>query len=223
MCGNSVSNMYQAYYCCNNITGNAACGDNVINMAFAYYNCRNLNGSSACGNHVSNISYAYYTCYNLTGEPKCRDQVLDMSYAYYQCSNLNGSAACGKNVVNMAYAYYNCSNLTNAICGASVQNMAYAYYYCTNIQGNFYIYSNVVHNVYRCLRYRSTSNRLNVYVHANTTSNTTVMQTSSSSIAGYSVTWTNDYVTNGCYYNTTRNIYIYPVANVEEARKLNGD
>ena len=34
---------------------------------------------------------------------------------------------------------------------------------------------------------------------------------------GSSITWTNDYATNGCYYNTVYNIYIRPVANVYDA------
>jgi hypothetical protein len=43
------------------------------------------------------------------------------------------------------------------------------------------------------------------------------------SIVGSPITWTDDFATNGCYYNTSYNIYIYPVANVEATRIANGD
>jgi hypothetical protein len=40
---------------------------------------------------------------------------------------------------------------------------------------------------------------------------------------GSAITWTDDTTTNGCYYNTAYNIYIYPVENVAAAREANGD
>jgi hypothetical protein len=42
-------------------------------------------------------------------------------------------------------------------------------------------------------------------------------------MVGKYITWTDDTATNGCYYNTSYNIYIYPVANVAEAKIANGD
>jgi hypothetical protein len=42
------------------------------------------------------------------------------------------------------------------------------------------------------------------------------------SIVGNSITWDTD-TANKCSYNTAYNIYIYPVANVENARIANGD
>ena len=101
--------------------------------------------------------------------------------------------------------------------------MASTYYNCTNIQGNAYFYSNSVSNVYRCFYKRNTSNRLNIYVHAGTITNTSVHNTSSTySLTGTEITWTSD-TTNNCRYNTAQNIYIYYVANVEAARLANGD
>jgi hypothetical protein len=49
------------------------------------------------------------------------------------------------------------------------------------------------------------------------------MKTDSYSLVEATITWTNDYTTNGCYYNNAYNIYIYPVTNVAEARIANGD
>ena len=42
------------------------------------------------------------------------------------------------------------------------------------------------------------------------------------SITGTDITWTNDSA-NKRYYNAQANIYIYPVANVEQAKANNGD
>ena len=100
--------------------------------------------------------------------------------------------------------------------------MVNTYRNCTNIQGNTYFYSNNISNVRNCFYNRNTSNRLNIYVHAGTTTNTTVMATNTNSLVGASIAWTND-TANNCRYSTYYNLYIYYVANVEAARVANGD
>jgi hypothetical protein len=145
-----------------------------------------------------------------------------MAYTYYNCTNLTGSPACGNKVTNMAYAYYNCRKLSGGVVvGQNVTNMYYTYYYAANLHGNMYVYSPSVNVVRNCLYSRNTSNRLNIYVLAGTTSNTYFHGNYyTNSIVGVNITWTNA----GTYqYNTTRNIYIYPVANIEEARIANGE
>jgi hypothetical protein len=110
------------------------------------------------------------------------------------------------------------------VCGEKVTSMYNTYSYCINLHGNAYFYSNSVSNVKDCFYGRNTSNRLNIYVHAGTTTSTKVMNTSRSySLTGKTITWTDNFATNGCYYNTAQNIYIYPVANVAAARAANGD
>jgi hypothetical protein len=95
--------------------------------------------------------------------------------------------------------------------------MCNTYYGCNNITGNTYFYSNNITNVCNCFYGRNNSTRLNIYVHANTTTNTTVMTASTSSLVGSEITWIDDTATNGCHYNTQYNIYVYPVASVKEA------
>jgi hypothetical protein len=102
--------------------------------------------------------------------------------------------------------------------------MYQTYYNCYNLHGNAYFYSNSISNVVKCFCGRNTSNKLSIYVHEGSTTNTKVMNTDFLySLTGSTITWTNDYATNGCYYNTSQNIYIYPVANVAAAREANGD
>jgi hypothetical protein len=169
------------------------------------------------------MSYTYYECYNLTGSPICGHNVTNMSYAYHSCKNLTGSPVCGSNVTNMHNAYYECQNLTGTpVCGDNVTDMSYAYYSCRNLSSNGYFYSNKIANVRSCFGNRDTSKRLNLYVPANsTTLNTCLGTTYEVSLTGGSITWTDSVATNGCYYNATRNIYIYPVANVAQTYKDN--
>ena len=69
---------------------------------------------------------------------------------------------------------------------------------------------------------RDTNKRLNLYVPADgDTLNTCLKTGSSTSLTGTSITWTDSIATNGYYYNTSRNIYIYPVANVADAYNKN--
>ena len=120
---------------------------------------------------------------------------------------------CGDNVTNMGRAYRGCNKLTGSpACGPNVTNMAEAYYNCTNLSGNAYFYSSVVSNMRNCFYNKNNSKRLNIYVPANSTTNTTIHYNNTYSIVGKTITWTNP----GSYqYNTTYNIYIYPVENVE--------
>jgi hypothetical protein len=114
----------------------------------------------------------------------------------------------------MSGAYIYCWNLSGyPICGNNVTNMYNAYYRCYDISGNAYFYSNKVSNVGNC--FRDVNKTLNVYVPANSVTLNTCLRTSyGESLSGTSVTWTNDYASNGCYYNTQCRIYIYPVENV---------
>jgi hypothetical protein len=80
-----------------------------------------------------------------------------------------------------------------------------------------YVYSNYITNAYRCFYGKSSNNRLNIYINKNTNSLNTFLSESSFSIIGNTITWTNDFA-NNVYYNTTSNIYIYPVTNVHLSR-----
>jgi hypothetical protein len=220
VCGPNVMDMYYAYASCRNLT-TAVCGPNVTSMSNAYKNCQNLT-TAVCGPNVTNMSWAYYNCTNLT-TAVCGPNVTDMSWAYVDCTNLT-TAVCGPNVTDMSSAYYGCTNLTTAVCGPNVTDMSGAYRNCCSIYGDLYLHSNNINSFTSCFNGRNTSNRLNIYVPSGSTTNTKVMITyTSSSITGTVITFTNDFATNGCYYNTLQNIYIYPVANVEAARIANED
>jgi hypothetical protein len=90
------------------------------------------------------------------------------------------------------------------------------------IQGNVYIYPASITNISGCFKGRPTTNMLNIYALNGSSALTKLKWTNTKSILGTTVTWTED-TTNKCFYNTTQNVYIYPVANVEEARIANGD
>ena len=170
-------------------------------MGGAYRYCSNLTGSPVCGNNVINMHMTYQSCFNLIGSPVCGDNVTHMSQTYSYCFNLTGSPICGPNVINMYATYSNCSNLAS----------------------NGYFYSPKISNVTYCFSSKNTSNKLSLYVPSGSTTLTTCLINNASSMVGENITWTDDTATNGCYYNTAHNIYIYPVANVAEARIANGD
>jgi hypothetical protein len=171
---------------------------------------------AVCGGMVTFMYDAYRNCTNLI-TAVCGPNVWSIDYAYCGCTNLK-TAVCGPNVASMVNTYQNCTNLTEAVCGLNVTNMGYAYYNSTNIRGNAYFYSSNIINVRSCFENRRTNQMLNVYVQANTITANTVLNGSNSvynSITGKQFTWTDD-TTNARYYNTTYNIYVYPVENVRQ-------
>ena len=66
------------------------------------------------------------------------------------------------------------------------------------------------------------SSMLNIYVQENSTTMNTCLISNIYSLTGSAIEWTNDSANNR-YYNTQANIYIYPVANVYQAKVDNGD
>ena len=150
--------------------------------------------------------------------PPC---VRNMYYTYLNCTNLTGSPVCGDNVTNMGSTYHSCTNLTGSpVCGPNVTDMNGTYLYCTNLHGNMYMYSSHVSNVAGCFGGRNIFNILNIYVLKDSRSfNTIINGTSySNSITDKPITWTNNAGT--CYYNTTENIYIYPVNSIDDIESL---
>ena len=140
-----------------------------------------------------------------------------MHRTYALCNNLTGSPVCGNNITNISYTYYGCTNLTGLpVCGPKVTNMYHAYYNCYNLStGTSYFYSSNVNNAANCFYGKNSSRRYNIYVPANsTTLNTCLKNTSTTSLVGAAITWTN---AGSYHYNTVYNIYIYPVANVAAA------
>ena len=213
--------MSYAYNNCNNLTA-AVCGDKVTDMRYVYSGCTNLT-TAVCGPNVTNIAGAYFRCSNLTGSPVCGDNVAYMGYVYSDCINLTGSPVCGNNVCIMQKTYYNCTNLTGSpVCGPNVTDMNSAYRGCPNIQGNSYFYSPNISSIGRCFDGRNTSNMLNIYVQKNSTTMNTCLTNDDQSLIWAPIEWTNDSANNR-YYNTSANIYIYPVANVYQAKVDNGD
>ena len=223
VCGDNVTNMSNTYIDCSNLTGNPACGNNVTNMSCTYTDCSNLTGNPVCGDKVIDMGGAYKYCYNITGSPVCGPKATTMTETYYECTNLTGNPVCGDNVIAMDWTYYNCYNLTGVpVCGYNVNSMFQTYYNCRNLSSNAYFYSNKITYAVECFGERNTDKRLNLYVPENSTTLTTCLcDSSSSSLTGTDITWTNDMSTNRCYYNTAQNIYIYPVANVEQTYKDN--
>ena len=134
---NHVTNMYNAFNNCTNLTGNPFCGPNVTNMFFTYCNCKNLTGSPVCGPNVENMYQTYYNCYNLTGSPVCGDKVTIMNQTYTGCNRLTGSPVCGPNVTTMFSTYWNCFNITGSpVCGDKVIDMTQTYMNCSNLTGS---------------------------------------------------------------------------------------
>ena len=147
------------------------------------------------------MKYAYWNCTNLTGSAVCGDLVTDFSCAYTNCKSLGGSVWAGKNVTNMYNTYY------NTWCSKS---------------GNIYILSPNVANATNAF-YRYTGNyRINIYIPANSiTYNTFISNVASTSIVGTALSWTTN-STGGYIYNSTRNIYLYPVEDVEATMDAHG-
>ena len=233
--GPNVTDMSLAFCGCYNLIGFPVCGPNVTNMYYAYSSCNNIK-TAVCGDLVTNFGYAYMGCSNLT-TAACGPNVVNMYYTYSDCTNLT-TAACGPNTQYMNYTYLRCYNLKETAYSPKAWEMEGTYKYCTNLETaclyeqaynvkntfegcisltKCYIFSTRINNAYGCFANTNTSKRLDIYVTNGSRSLDTLISTYASySITGSAMTWTNDFATNGYYYNTAYNIYIYPVNDVHQ-------
>ena len=193
-------------------------------------------GASINGNNVKLYKYeendiitymSFKNSQTITNVTSMTDSITNMGESFYNCRNLIKVPVCGNNVTTMAKAYYNCINLTDiAIGGHNVSDMSQAYYNCKNIKTNAYFFSNKINNAQSCFASKDTSKRLNIYVPqtgyaSNYNTANTCLLANEKSLIGSNITWTNSIATNGCYYNTAQNIYIYPVDDVYQPYKEN--
>lgn len=195
-----------------------------VSLVYWFDNCTSMNNFDFVNfnmDNVVNMHHAFCNCYKLAMSPVCGNNVTHMADAYDNCTRLSGSPVCGRNVINMSSAYSKCSLLTGLpVCGNNVKDVSYAYSHCNSIGKNGYFYSSVVNNARYCFGAKNNSRRLNLYVPANSTTNTTVHYNNVYSLVGANIAWTTN---STCSYNTKYNIYIYPVANVAAAAIANGD
>ena len=191
-------------------------------MYYTYQNCRNLTGSPVCGPNVTQMLGTYRNCSRLTGSPVCGPKVTGMSQTYENCRNLTGSPVCGPKVTDMANTYRDCHKLTGSpVFGPNVTVAAWAYYNSKNLAGNAYCYSKNLRNVYGMFASKNNSKMLNIYVPSNSNTSTYILNDyANASVVAARIYWAN---AGSYYYNTTYNIYIYPVANVAAAAIANGD
>jgi hypothetical protein len=193
-------------------------------------------GASINGNNVKLykndesdiITYmSFKNSQTITSVTNMTNSITDMRQSFYNCRNLTKAPMCGNNVTTMDQAFFSCSNLkVPATIGFNVTTSWMTYCNCYNIGANAYFFSHKVNNAQSCFGLRDTSKRLNIYVPQQGYSSSyntlgTCLYTNDSSLIGQNITWTNDITTNGCYYNTAQNIYIYPVDNSYQSYKEN--
>ena len=53
VCGNNVTDMYNTYSNCTNLTGAPVCGENVVKFSATYNYCTNMKGNVVCGSNVT--------------------------------------------------------------------------------------------------------------------------------------------------------------------------
>ena len=167
---------------------------------------------------VDSLYRSFYNCNELTSVSYYGRSTTNMMEAYYNCSNIKNSPSYGPNVVDMSSAFVNCTNLTGyATVGNSAVNLYNTFYGCKNLKSNAYIFSEHVQNAKQCFGGRNSLKRLNLYVPDNSITRATVLSQTINSVLGFGMSYTYDSL-NNFYYNTTQNIYVYPVDNVVQTR-----
>ena len=187
---------------------------------------------------IINMPNAFYNCRNLTGQPVCGNNVVNFYGAYYSCPNVSGTSSFGERVEDIRFSYYGGTNLSlPAIIPANVTLINGCFKGCNFPSGNFYFYSNKIEGCYNFFnKVKKSATRHNFYYLAETTTAKTIEKNGEDFgiVGGETVTYTdvadgvyaNGKVRIGCKYNTSYNIYLYPVNTVEDLdaiRKKNND
>lgn len=192
--------------------------DNIPYTISNYYTI--LNSAIMDKNEFDNANYIKFyrnnDLYRIT-------RTINGDGSYIACDNEDiTDLFVGNSVTNLSFAFYNCFNLKNIVIGSNVNNMYYAFFGCRNLSGNAYIYSNTLTNTQYCFINRDINARLNIYVHAGSSTNTYIYQKARIANALFNKIYIfTRNTSNSCYYNASCNTYVYYVNNVEDAYKAN--
>lgn len=182
---NGVTNMAYAFHACRSYNHPVNIPNSVVNMTMAFGMCNNFNKPVSLGNNVNDMYRAFYNCFNLNQPFTIPDSVMNLVEAFNYCSAFNSPVVIGNNVTSLNYTFYNCKKMGQDIV----------------------IHAKNVTTVRYMLGGKNNSIRVNIFVHAGSSTENTI-RTASQGVTGSSMYWTND-PENNCFYNTTYNIYVY--------------
>lgn len=204
-----VTNIASVARGCSNFNQPVNIPDSVIDASLAFSQCYNFNKGVQIGNGVQNMQQMFYNCQNFNQPITLPNSVSTAHQALYNCRKFNQPVAIPDSVVNMDNFLYSGASFNRPITiGNNVVNAYYAFYNCKMLSQNIIIHSNVLNNCKGMFGSKNNSKRLNIFVHAGSSTETKVKNATTNSVVGSALTWTAD-AENNCCYNTAYNIYIY--------------
>ena len=186
--------------------------NNITNLYSTFRGCTSFNQPIKIHGNFNYIGDTFDGCVNFNSpiELVTSSASLRMYGTFNNCVNFNQPFTVPSVTNNMYTAFKNCKNFNQPITiPSAVNNMYETFANCTMMAQDITIYSKIINNVKNMLYGKSNSRRINIYVPPACTTNTRIANTTSMySMFGSSVTWTIDNA-NNCYYNATRNVYVY--------------
>ena len=207
---NGVQDIRSAFNRCYSFNQPITIPSSVIDMTSAFNICYNMNQPVVIQNGVQNMYSAFNGCKSFNQPITIPESVKNTSYAFSNCFNFNQPITISNGTVYVSGTLFNCSNYNQPI--TIPESVTYANAMlsnCKSFGSDIMIFAKNINGVFNFLGSKNNSLRVNIYVPPNCTTNTKFYQSSSStSILGATVSWTIDN-TNKCYYNATRNVYVY--------------
>lgn len=216
-----VTHAYSTFNGCTKLYSMNALPNTILSLGECFLNS-GLSVAPEIPASVNNLYWCFGNCKSLTSIAVMNDPsaVVNMASTYSYCTSLTEAVTLPTGANNFNFTFTGCNRLTTVVFPEASTSLFKTLRYCTNIS-SVTILSPNVHNIYGLLEGASTSVRTNVYVPAG--SQTNFLFYESNKVPQYQTSffgtvlflgstttfaWTINTL-NSCYYNTSRNIYVY--------------
>ena len=204
----SVTTVINIFMECHNFNQPVKLSNAILDTKHMFFNCYNYNQPTSIPPNATSLYFMFTNCYSFNQSVTIPASVTNLAYTFCDCNKFNQPVIIPDSVTTMCETFRNCRNLNVPMSiGAGVTNLSGAFKNCSNFGSNVTVLSSGVTNIKNMFYGKNNSKRVNVFVPAGSTTNTTFNNVAPMFNVS-SVTMTND-TANNCRYNTARNIYVY--------------
>ena len=137
MIPDSVTELIDTFNCCRSLTTAPTIPDSVTVMFDTFDNCSSLATAPVIPNSVTNMESAFSGCESLTTAPVIPDSVTTMYGTFNGCTSLTAAPAIPNSVTDMEHTFNGCTSLTTApVIPSYVTNMCFTFCDCTSLTGS---------------------------------------------------------------------------------------
>lgn len=181
---------------------------NLANSVNMFANCQKFNSPVTVAGGISYGMNTFMNCQNFNSTVTVGGIIVNAYGMFNNCIRFNRPVEI--KAYTMQNAFHNCRNFNAPVAIRYAYNLHSCFKNCNNMAQNITLFGNGMSGYYMTnfLYGKNNAKRINLFVQPNCNINTYAQVANTYSMFGSAVTWTQD-PDNSCFYNATRNVYVY--------------